>query len=152
MNDARTLRDVATLCGSGDVHSLWTLPMLRRMSRLSKPELKLAKRLIKQRFGKDCAPQLMARAIKQEREKFLRSERARVFKEKSDSSSDRKLLPAKRPDALMAEFGRRGGMWRGRKGLAAMNPETYARVKALALAGTKRAAAERRAARGESDE
>ncbi len=148
MNDARTLRDLQVILAAGDVAALWNRQMLRRLAGLSKTSLASAKREIRRRFGLDCCPLLLSRAIREERTGLLQSLRAEQFNSKSGSISLSKRAGS---DRLMALFARRGGMVRCKKGLARMSPQKLAAVRAAALAGRKRAKASREAARAERE-
>jgi hypothetical protein len=146
----QTLLDVQSACDEGDIRAFATINMLKRLGCLSKPALAVAKRMIRARFGNRFPPHLLSRAIRSEREKFLHAERAKAFGSKAASSLSSKFLCKK--DRLAVAFGRRGGLTRGRKGLAAMTPEKRAEIQAKAIAGIKRARAQREAARGMAGE
>lgn len=149
MNDARTLADVQAICEMGDLKGVWHYTMLKRLAALNTPSLGAAKRIIRARFGRACAPQALARAIREERGKFLQSERAKVFSSKTVSNSGPKL--SYKRTALAAAFGRLGGMTRCAKGFARMTPEKRAEIQAKALEGRKRARARREVERGKID-
>ena len=105
MNDLDTLLAVQSACDEGDIRVFATINMLKRLGRLSKPALAIAKRMIRARFGSDFPPHLLSRAIRLEREKFLHAERAKSFASKAASSLSSESLRKK--DRLAVAFGRR---------------------------------------------
>lgn len=142
MNDDRTLCELRAACKRGDIETV--VKLLRRVAALSKTSLAQAKRDIRTRFGPEFPARLLNLAIREEREAFLRSQRAQFFRSKADSNSNQRIS---RKDSLMAQFGRRGGMTKCPKGFATMKPETAAAVRAAARVGRQRAKAQRDEAR-----
>jgi hypothetical protein len=145
VNDQPTLNDLRAICKRGELVAVWHPNMLDRFARLNRPALAEAKRIVRQRFGKDIAPQALAKVIRERRAGFLRSEQAKSFDVSSDRNSDQKVLGRKK--AFAAQLGRLGGMRRVPKGFSTMTAEQLAEVRALALAGRKRAREQRQAAR-----
>lgn len=145
MNEARTIAEIREICQRGNLVAIWHPKMLRRLASLNKPSLAAAKKIIRLRFGSDCSPRSLAAAVREAREEFLRSERARVFDSKTDSNYGLKFSGRKL--AFAAALGRLGGLSKVPKGFALMAPEKALEVRAKALAGRRQARLERQAAR-----
>jgi hypothetical protein len=149
MTDQQVIESVRAACVAGDLQTL--LDLIKPIARLSKSSLATAKTLIRERFDTSRVPRrLFNSAIKTEREAFLRSERdhemAKDFAALSGSRIDPSILRRKDPHAV--DLGRRGGLVRGiRKGLACLPPDRRAEIQAKAIAGIKRAKAQRDAVR-----
>ena len=149
MNDTRTLSAVASACERSDLGAI--LGLLKPIAALSKGAMAEANRLIFARFDAfHCPRRLWSAEVRYMREEFLRSERVKALNAIAANNPDPKFLRKK--DALMAKFGRRGGMAKCPKGFATMAPETAAVVRAAALAGRQRAKARRDAVRGTVEE
>jgi len=142
-HDGDILSQVRDICAAGDPRPLWSVTMLRTLASLTKPALSQAKRMVRYRFGRDILPRVLNRAIATEREKLFAEIRGMDFS--IAGSHFAHAFSAK--DPLSSVFGRRGGMVRCKKGLAAMSAEKKSAIRAKALAGRRRARAEREAAR-----
>jgi hypothetical protein len=145
MTDRRTLADLESLCVAGNLKAIWELPMLQRLAALSKPAMAQAKRVYSARWGRDGARRQFASVLRELRQGLLARESARGFSSLGGSKPDAHTVRRKDPAAV--NLGRRGGMVRARKGLAAMPAEKRAEIQRRAREAHSRNAAARRAAR-----
>jgi hypothetical protein len=142
MDDVKVLRSIQTICESGDAQRLWTQQTIKALAKLSEGNLRAAMQTVRFHFGADCQPRLLARAIREERRRFLDYVQ-RVAVKPVTPTAKAKLERGARL------FARAGGLQRGRKGFAAMTPEQFARVQPMGAAAWRRIAAERASARAQ---
>jgi hypothetical protein len=140
MNDAqKTLADIRALCDAGDVMALWSQRTIKALARLPEGHLRAALSTIRFHFGADCLPRLLARTVREDRKRYL-DYLQRVAVKPITANSKAKLYHGARL------FARVGGLCRGRKGFAALDPERFARIQPMGTEAARRKAAERRAA------
>jgi hypothetical protein len=139
--DAEILAHIVDLCAGGDLVTLWAHNTLQDLACLTKPALQAAKRMVRLRFGRDCAPILWCSAIAAERQSLFSRLRAESFSVTGSHSTP--TVTCEKRDSLASIFGRRGGLVLCKKGLASMSPEKKAEIRALALDGRNRARAVR---------
>ena len=137
MTAQQTLAEVEAACAAGDLGAI--LSLLRPMAALDKAALAKCKGLIRRRFGARFRPSLLNEVLRNERSAFFESQResqrAKDFAILSASSS-RSISRPKNPHAVA--LGRRGGLRRARKGLAAISPDRANAIRRLAVEALQR--------------
>ena len=148
MTDAQVLESVQAACLAGNSGMQTLVDLLPAIGRMAKPAIATAKAMIYGRFDAKHVPRRLFNAVIQaEREAFLRRERdlcnAKLFA-LSGSTLSPSISRRKNPHAV--ELGRRGGLFRGKKGLAAMPAERAAAIRLLGVEAVKRKKAHQGAA------
>jgi hypothetical protein len=148
--DSQVLESVQAACLAGNSGMQTLVDLLPAIGRMAKPAIAIAKRMIYGRFDAAHVPRrLFNAAIKSEREAFLQkgrdTVRAKDFALKSASRGPSSIERRKKDPHAVA-LGRRGGLVRGKKGLAAMPAERAAAIRLLGVEAVKRKRAHQGAA------
>ena len=140
--DAQVLESVQAACLAGNSGMQALVDLLPAIGRMAKPAIASAKAMIYGRFGAAQVPRRLFNAvIAAERERFLEKGRDTVrekdFALKSDSRGPSSIERRKKDPHAVA-LGRRGGLRRARKGLAALPVDRANAIRRLAVEALQR--------------
>jgi hypothetical protein len=142
MTDAQVLESVQAACLAGNSGMQALVDLLPAIGRMAKPAIATAKRMIYEAFDAKHVPRrLFNAAIQAEREAFLQkgrdAVRAKDFALRSASRGPSSIERRKKDPHAVA-LGRRGGLRRARKGLAALPVDRANAIRRLAAEAVQR--------------